>query len=101
MTLMLGRIKIFPFLTELLEKYILYIYRIIDIYIFIYTYIYIYTITLLKMYNIHQHLHPKILSDPNNSSSAVLVLLQYKRTPENNLPCYSWLPMVLYTKFAQ
>ena len=37
------------------------------------------------MYNIHQHLHPKTLSDTYNSSSSVLALFLYKNTPENNL----------------
>ena len=55
----LGRIEIFPLFTEILEKYIPYISQIVDIY----------TTALLKIYNIHQHLHPKKLSDPNNSSS--------------------------------
>ena len=53
------------------------------------------------MYNIDQHLHPKMLADTNNSSFSVLALLQCKKVPENNLPCYSWLPMVFYIKFAQ
>ena len=55
----LGRIEIFPLFTEILKKYILYISRIVDIY----------TTALLKIYNIHQQLHPKKLSDPNNSAS--------------------------------
>ena len=38
------------------------------------------------MYNIHQHLHPKKLSDTYSSSSSVLALLWYKKAPENNLP---------------
>ena len=37
------------------------------------------------MYNIHQHLHPKKLSDTYSSSSSVLALLWYKKAPENNL----------------
>ena len=43
-------------------------------------------ITLLKLYGTDLHLHPKILSDTYYSSSLVLALLQYKKTPENNLP---------------
>ena len=35
------------------------------------------------MYNIHLHLHPKILSDTYNSSSSVLALPQYKKAPES------------------
>ena len=37
------------------------------------------------MYNVHQHLHPKTLSDTYNSSSSVLTLFLYKNAPENNL----------------